>query len=214
MANAIIIVYVAVIFLWMVGIGGYYLWVGAQGLRTHHPVLMPGRRIVLLLAPFLIGTQLVSGVSSLLSRSPYSSPNYFPFIAAAFWALWAVILWYQNNGYLVLGASQDAMRDSLHGALEQLNLPYEENLAKIHLSSLDADLQVSVASWAGVIQLRVKQAKQSAILSQIIPVLRQKLEMQTAPLVKRPLYLYLAIGVMIVVIVPALVMLIFMPMLA
>jgi hypothetical protein len=72
-------------------------------------------------------------------------------------ALTFFILWRQMSGYVIFGVSDDTFREALTNALDKLNLPYQETVSKIKLTSVDADLQATVASWMGTAQIRIKQ---------------------------------------------------------
>jgi hypothetical protein len=52
--------------------------------------------------------------------------------------------WLQMKGYLAIAVTDASFREGLLAALKKLELPYEECLSAVRLSSLDADLQVSV----------------------------------------------------------------------
>ena len=72
-------------------------------------------------------------------------------------ALAVFVLWRQMSGYMIFGVSDETFREALANALNKLNLPYQETVSKIKLTSIDADLQAVVASWMGTAQIRMKQ---------------------------------------------------------
>jgi hypothetical protein len=76
-------------------------------------------------------------------------------------------IWRQMRGYTVLGVTDESFRQALYAVLEDLRLPFEERLSKLRLTSLDADLEASVASWMGVANLRIKQREHQEIIERV-----------------------------------------------
>ena len=64
--------------------------------------------------------------------------------------------------------SGKSFRSGLLAALEKLQLPYEESLSSIRLTSVEADLQVAVQSWMGTGQIKVRQAGHRPLLKRIV----------------------------------------------
>ena len=54
--------------------------------------------------------------------------------------------------------------------LKRLQLPYEESLSVVRLTSIQADLQVSVQSWMGTGIIKVKQRTHRSTLKEIVIV--------------------------------------------
>lgn len=54
-----------------------------------------------------------------------------------------------------------------------MNLPFEETISKIKLTSLGADLHVAVASWMGTAQLRIKQTQHQKIAGEIAAEMKE-----------------------------------------
>jgi hypothetical protein len=73
----------------------------------------------------------------------------------------------QTKGYYAMGVTEDSFRTAIHAALQELEIPFEETLTHIKLTSLELDLQVSVHSWMGTAQLRVKPSKGKSVLKEI-----------------------------------------------
>jgi hypothetical protein len=69
-------------------------------------------------------------------------------------------LWRQMRGYTILGVTDDSFRQALYAVLKDLQLPFEERLSKLRLTSIDVDLEANVAGWMGVANLRIKQPNQ------------------------------------------------------
>ena len=79
-----------------------------------------------------------------------------------------VFFWFQMKGYMAIGVSDDSFRNALHFSLNKNNLPFEEKLSVINLTSINAKLQVAIQSWIGVGQLKLKNSKDSKILREIV----------------------------------------------
>jgi hypothetical protein len=77
------------------------------------------------------------------------------------------MLWYQLNGYVVYAFTDASFRESLFAALQKLQLPHEESLSVIRLTSIDADLQVSIQSWIGLGNIKIKQKAHYSTLREI-----------------------------------------------
>ena len=56
-------------------------------------------------------------------------------------------------------------------ALQKLQLPYEESLSVIRLTSVDIDLQIAVQSWMGTGAIKVKQRAHRHRLKEIVYVM-------------------------------------------
>ena len=69
-----------------------------------------------------------------------------------------------------MGVTDDSFRTAIHAALQQLEVPFEETLAHIKLTSLDADLQVSFY-LLGTVGLKVKQSNGKPVLNEITKAL-------------------------------------------
>ena len=79
-----------------------------------------------------------------------------------------IFQWFVMKGYLAIGISDDSFRQALHFSLNKNNLPFEEQLSTINLTSIDANLQVAIQSWVGTGQIKLKKSSDSNILPQII----------------------------------------------
>lgn len=79
-----------------------------------------------------------------------------------------VMMWYQLKGYVAYAVTDTSFREALVAALQKLQLPYEESLSVIRLTSVDADLQVAVQSWMGMGTIKVKQREHRAVLTEVV----------------------------------------------
>ena len=79
-----------------------------------------------------------------------------------------VMMWYQLKGYVAYAVTDASFREALLAALQRLQLPYEESLSVIRLTSVNADMQVAVQSWMGTGTIKVKQRKHRAVLTEVV----------------------------------------------
>ena len=93
----------------------------------------------------------------------------FPFLYGAF----LVMMWYQLEGYVAFAVTGTSFREALLAALQRLELPYEESLSLIRLTSVNADLQVAVQSWRGAGTIKVRQRAHRAVLREIVNAMNE-----------------------------------------
>lgn len=79
-----------------------------------------------------------------------------------------VMTWYQLKGYVAYAVTDASFREALLAALQKLQLPYEESLSAIRITSVNADLQVAVQSWMGTGTIKVKQREHRAVLREVV----------------------------------------------
>ena len=72
------------------------------------------------------------------------------------------------KGYMAIGVSDDSFRDALHYSLNKNNLPFEEQLSVIKLTSINASLQIAIQSWIGAGQLKLKESTDDTVLPKIV----------------------------------------------
>jgi len=144
------------------------LGLALRGIFTRRPIIFSFLWLmvifVLLLVPLILNTLLL--VASL---------NKFDFGALLSPLLMVVVfaMVFRNlRGYTVLGVSDNYLKDALNTALQRLELPFEESLSRIRLSSLDADLLVGMQSRMGAAQLSIKPAGHGKTLKQIVQAMR------------------------------------------
>ena len=112
--------------------------------------------------------------------------------------IYAVALFFFSKltkGYVAMGITDDSLRTALHAALQELEIAFEETLTHIKLTSLDVDLQVSVHSWMGTAQFRVKQAKGKPILKEITKAIVNYYQTHETKMNNAPAIFYFVMGV-------------------
>jgi hypothetical protein len=102
--------------------------------------------------------------------------------------------WIQMQGYMLLGVTDETVRDALHYGLQELKTPYKELLTKITLPELNTELQVSVQSWMGTGQIKMKDRSKRAFLSKLMRQMRLYFENHDIPIRNITAIFYLILG--------------------
>lgn len=145
--------------------------IGLRGILTKKPFIISNRwffaNILVVFIPLpLILLPLLSASSS--SSDPIRFMNWLNAILCGLILFVILIVWYSLRGYVTYGVTDMSFQEVLLAALEKLQLPYEESLSAIRLTSIKADLQVSVQSWMGTGLIRVKQRTHRSALREIV----------------------------------------------
>jgi hypothetical protein len=78
------------------------------------------------------------------------------------------MLWKQTEGYSAFGVTDESFQEALRSALNRLNLPFEETIFRIRLTSIEADIHASVHSSLGCAQLIIKHPGHRSTLKRIV----------------------------------------------
>ena len=158
----------------MVGLGAvavFLLGIGLRGLLTKRPFLFSAKWLLLFMVVVFLGPI----VTLIPSPFPFSRPLQFTnWLPILMFPVMAVFFWLQMRGYLAFGITGKSFREGLVAALEKLQLPYEESLSSIRLTSVEADLQVAVQSWMGTGQIRVRQGRHGPLLKKIVQAMNER----------------------------------------
>ena len=144
---------------------GLFLTIGLRGLLTRRPFLFPAKWLFVILMVVLFGPV----VSLIPFAWPSQAMDWFPFVM---FPVMAVFFWVQMKGYLAFAVTGKSFRDGLLVALDKLQLPYEESLSSIRLTSVEADLQVAVQSWIGTGQIKVRPGRHGPLLKKIVQAMK------------------------------------------
>jgi hypothetical protein len=158
------------------------LMLGIRGIVTKKPFIVSLRHFVLIISiPVLIAAAdglIFSGW--LIFYSPFNALGFagigpliifllvFGVIFLLVFGVMFLILWKQTEGYSALGVTDESFQDSLRSALNKLNLPFEETIFRIRLTSIEADLYASVYSSLGCAQLIIKHPGHRSTLKSIV----------------------------------------------
>lgn len=143
----------------------YFLVIGIKIVYTNKPLLMPSKVVfifmVLAFSPqLIIFFEKFSASSNELSHITYLSPLMFIVLLCFFWI--------QLKGYMAIGISDESFRNALHTSLSNNKIKFEEQLSLIKLTDLDAQLQVSIQSWVGTGQIKLKKSTDKELLNKLV----------------------------------------------
>ena len=171
----------------------FFLTVGLRGILTKHPFLISQRWFLSIMCAIIILTILLPSLLSFPGDSfmRWGSPLMFGFIL--------LMMCYQMRGYTAYAVTDTSFREALVEALQKLQLPYEESLSLIRLTSIEADLQVSVQAWRGTGLIKVKQRAHRSVLREIVNAMNEYFRMSSVPTNMIPCVFSVIIGVFMVI---------------
>ena len=85
------------------------------------------------------------------------------------------------RGYMLIGASEETLRDSLQSALARLGLPFEESVVGFTLTSLHETLQTRIEPRLGSAQFHMKSSEHPQVLAQIAQRVAEYLRVDSEP---------------------------------
>ena len=163
-----------------------------------------GVRGVLVKRPFLVSNRWWLGILFVVFI-PIILVNFLMPLSAGFYAMnWAIPLilgllllrgWFHYRGYTAYAVTDTSFRDGVTAALQKLQLPYEESLAAIRLTSIEADLQVSAHWWMGTGIIRVKQRAHKSVLREVVREMNEYFRISSVPRNMISCAVYLGISV-------------------
>ena len=106
--------------------------------------------------------------------------------------------WFHYKGYTAYAVTDTSFREAVIAAIQKLQLPYEESVTEIQLTSVEADLQVSVHSWMGTGTIRVKQRAHQSVLREVVNAMNEYFRTSSVPRNMISCVLYLVMGGIIV----------------
>ena len=153
----------------------FFLTVGLRGILTKRPFLISQRWFLSIMCAIIIPTILLPSLLSFPGDffMRWGSPLMFGFIL--------LMMCYQMRGYTAYAVTDTSFREALLEALQKLQLPYEESLSLIRLTSIEADLQVSVQGWLGTGLIKVKQRAHRSVLREIVNAMNEYFRMSSVP---------------------------------
>jgi len=105
-------------------------------------------------------------------------------------------MYFTLPGYTIFGVTDTSFREALLAALQKLQLPYEEVLSSIRLTSIEADLQVSVQSWVGSGIIKIKQRKHRSQLTEIVTAMNEHFRTSSVSTNLITCIIYLVMGIL------------------
>lgn len=166
-----------------------YSAIGLRGILTKQPFMVSNRWHLLVMFVVFIPIALLNISLSL--------PGNLDFINWATPLLLVVVLlmmWFQLKGYTAYAVTDTSFREALLAALEKLQLPYEESLSVIRLTTIDADLQVAIQSWMGTGIIKVKQRGYNSVLKEVANAMNEYFRNSSVPTKMISCVFYLVTG--------------------
>ncbi len=171
----------------------FFFVIGLRGILTKRPFLVSNRWILAILF-----VSLIPGIL-LPIFLPGAAPFIIKWLNPVMFTVLLVMMCFVLRGYVAYAVTDTSFRDALLASLQKLELPYEETLSTIRLTSVEADLQVSVQSWMGSGQLKIKQRGQGALLAKIAEAMNEYFRISSVPTNLTTCIFYLVMGILMVI---------------
>ena len=176
----------------------FSFYIALRGILTKKPFMISNRW--LLATIFIVFIPLPVILLPLLSASDSGSDaiHFMKWLIAILCGLVLFVIlmvWYSLRGYIIYGVTDVSFQEALLAALEKLQLPYEESLSAIRLTSIQADLQVSVQSWMGTGIVKVKQRAHRSDLREIVNTMNEYFRISSVSTNMIPCIVYLVMGI-------------------
>jgi hypothetical protein len=149
----------------------WFLVTGLWCLITKKPLIFPARYKFWLLATLLS--------LYVIPMFPISFGKYADEISTLLFILVFLIAivyllyeWKNMRGYIVMGITNKTFQHSLRHILNALELPFEESLSRLKLTTVNNELQVTSRSWLGENQFKLKELQHTEILEKIADSIR------------------------------------------
>lgn len=143
----------------------FFFGIGIRAILTKRPFLVSNRWLLSMFVVVLVPSIVLS-----LKSFPGEIMNW---TSSLLLVVVLVMMWYQLKGYVAYAVTDTSFREALVAALQKLQMPYEESLSVIRLTSVNADRQVAVQSWMGTGTIKVKQRAHRSVLKEIVPVMNE-----------------------------------------
>ena len=156
----------------------YFLTIGLRGILTKQPFLVSNRWVLSMMFVVFIPMILLNVSSSLSLPGGFNVINW---VSPLLLVVVPIMMWYQLKGYTAYAVTDTSFREALLAALEKLQLPYDESLSVIRLTTIDADLQVAIQSWMGTGIIKVKQRGYNLVLKEVVNAMNEYYRISSVP---------------------------------
>ena len=176
----------------------FSFYIALRGILTKKPFMISNRGFLATILVVFIPLPLILLPFLWASDSGYDSIHFMKWLMAILCGmvlLLILMVWYSLRGYVTFGVTDVSFREALFAALEKLQLPYEESLSAIRLTSIEADLQVSVQSWTGNALIKVKQRAHRSVLREIVNTMNEYFRTSSVSTNMIPCIVYLVMGI-------------------
>ena len=167
----------------------FFLGIGLRGIIMKRPFLVSSKWLLLaIFLSFLPGISMIFFPGSISFLLKWLNPIFFTVALVA--------MCFTLQGYTTFGITDISFREALLAALQKLQLPYEETLSSIRLTSIEADLQVSVQSWVGSGMIKIKQREHRSQLTEIVAAMNDHFRRSSASVNLTTCIIYLVMGIL------------------
>ena len=154
----------------------YFLTIGLRAVLTKRPFLISNRWWLSIM--FVVFIPIILLNFSLSVPRSFNATNWvIPLILG----LLLLRRWFLLRGYTAYGVTDTSFREALLAALQKLEFSYEESLSVIRLTSVEADLQVSVQSRMGTGIIKVKQRAHQPVLKEVVNEMNEYFRISSVP---------------------------------
>ena len=172
----------------------FFFVIGLRGIVTKRPFLVSNR--------WLLSVMFISLVPAILIPLvlPGSDlPFMIKWLNPMIFTLLLVMMCFALRGYVAYAVTDTSFREALLASLQKLELPHEETLSTIRLTSVEVDLQVSVQSWMGSGQIKVKQRGHGSLLAEIATAMNEHFRTSAAATNLTACIFFVVMGVLMVI---------------
>ena len=172
----------------------FFIVIGLRGILTKRPFLISNRW---LLSVMFIG--LVPAILILVFLQGSDSPFIMRWLNPMIFTVLLVMMCFALRGYVAYAVTDTSFREALLASLQELELPYEETLSTMRLTSVEVDLQVSIQSWMGAGQIKVKQRGHGSLLAKITTTMNEYFRTSAAATNLTACIFFVVMGVLMVI---------------
>ncbi|MCE2401123.1 hypothetical protein J4G08_09580 [Candidatus Poribacteria bacterium] len=174
-------------------LAAFFLIIGLRGILTGKPFLLSNKWLLVLMFATFIPVILFPFYFALPDMD-LTEMDLMEWLNPALFTVILVMMCFALKGYVAYGVTDTSFREALLAALEKLQLPYEETLSTMRLTSIDADLQVSVQSWLGSGMIKVKQREHRSLLTEIVAEMNRYFSGSSTPIKLTTCIFYVVMG--------------------
>ena len=146
----------------------FFLTAGLRGILTKRPFLISQKWLLSIMFVVCVPTAILCS----LAQFP-GGTNLMSWLSPLVFGSILLMTCYQTRGYMACAVTDTSFREALIEVLQKLQLPYEESLSLIRLTSVRADLQVSVQGWIGTGIIKAKQGAHHFVLREIVNAMNE-----------------------------------------
>lgn len=171
----------------------FFLILGLRGILNRTPYLLSNRWLLLVMFIALVPSIIMPFFFD------FSDMDLMNWLNPAIVTVVLVMMCFALKGYAAYGITDTTFREALIAALEKLQLPHEESLSSIRLTSVEADLQVAIQSWLGSGIIKIKQREHRSLLAEIVAEMNRHFRLSSGPIKHITFIFYVIMGVLMVI---------------